>query len=109
MEQAPYDHKSNNPVAGIFVGGCLHWLAKSVDDSSWLISAFNIANKNFSQVPVANETSNGGFELGLLKGYLCMIKKVNGVMSALQGKVNQTTGYPRCLIQCFPVVYCDDV
>lgn len=80
---SPYDHKCNNPVAGKLVGGCLHWLAKNVDDSSWLISAFNIANKKFSQVPIPDRDSNEVFELGAIRGCLCIFNNVNGLMTEL--------------------------
>lgn len=41
---SPFHHKHKNHVAGVFVGGCLHWLGTNVDDSSFFIWAFDIAN-----------------------------------------------------------------
>ncbi|KAK1401610.1 F-box domain-containing protein [Heracleum sosnowskyi] len=77
---SPYHHKSNNPVPGVFVGGCLHWVAINVDGSSLFIWAFNIANKTFSQLAVANGDIDGGFKLGVLMGCLCMMGAVNCLM-----------------------------
>ncbi|KAK1370725.1 F-box domain-containing protein [Heracleum sosnowskyi] len=77
---SPYDHvnvQTRAPgAAGIFLEGSLHWLAKKFDDrNSCLISAFNIAKKEFSQVP----PPKGVFDyitrcprLGVLKGCLCL-------------------------------------
>ncbi|XP_074343917.1 F-box/kelch-repeat protein At3g06240-like [Apium graveolens] len=80
----PYDHV-NVPLvtygaAGIFVEGCLHWLAKKYNDNnSCLIASFNLAKKEFSEVP----PPKGVFDymrrrprLGVLKGCLCLITGV---------------------------------
>lgn len=77
---SPYDHvnvRIRAPgAAGILVEGSLHWLAKNYNDrNSCLISAFNIAKKEFSEVP----PPKGVFDyitrcprLGVLKGCLCL-------------------------------------
>lgn len=65
---APYNYKQSDGGAGMFVGGCLHWLVKNVG-SPWFISAFTIASKEFSQVAVPDRASR----LGVLKGCLCLI------------------------------------
>lgn len=79
---SPYDRVSVNvPIrtpgaAGILVEGSLHWLAKNYNDrNSCHISALNIANKEFFEVP----PPKGVFDyitscprLGVLKGCLCL-------------------------------------
>lgn len=82
---SPYDHRVRNPAtgipfAGIFVRGSLHWLAKNYDDQdSWHISAFNIANEEFSEVspPIGvKNLSVRHLRLGVLKGCLYLMAVV---------------------------------
>ncbi|KAK1381661.1 F-box domain-containing protein [Heracleum sosnowskyi] len=78
---SPYDYTCCAPGGvGIFVGGCLHWLAKNVNDSSWLISAFSLATKEFSQVPLPYVLGSSRLRpssLGVTKGCLCLINWVH--------------------------------
>lgn len=77
---SPFNHKLAMPSSGYFVEGSLHWLAKYVNDFDsriLIISAFNVANKEFSQVPVPHGVLDITFSnfssLGVLKGCLCVI------------------------------------
>ncbi|KAK1354931.1 hypothetical protein POM88_048187 [Heracleum sosnowskyi] len=72
---SPYNHDVHwMPAAGIFVNGCLHWLTKKFNDSSWLIAAYNIASEEFSEVALPNEVFHvlEFVRLGILKGCLCL-------------------------------------
>lgn len=81
---SPYDHRfCGDGTVGMFVEGCLHWLVKNVDDSSWLISAFAISTKKFSQVPFPGDLGPSLLRrqrLGVLKGCLCLINTSQSTM-----------------------------
>ncbi|KAL1833491.1 hypothetical protein ACET3Z_003142 [Daucus carota] len=69
-------------VAGIFLEGSLHWLS----EKSMIIWAYNIAEKEFSGVPlpIGVFDSNSVFpRLGVLKGCLCLFSNVINSVSEL--------------------------
>ncbi|KAK1370729.1 hypothetical protein POM88_036821 [Heracleum sosnowskyi] len=80
----PYDHILPVFSGGFFLNGSLHWL----QHSSGLVTAFNIASKEFSKVPKPSGVSDLVFEdfptLGALKGCLCLMPRARGVTSTTQ-------------------------
>lgn len=73
---SPFNFAVNVNAAGIFVGGFIYWLTRSYNDFTWLIAAFDVANKKFSRLslPDSNFQIHWGFQrLGLHEGCLCII------------------------------------
>lgn len=79
---SPYDHRNQRYVAGIFLKGSIHWLI----EGSKIIAAFNIANREFSAVPLPDGVFDINSEyprLGVLRGCLCLFSNVINNISEL--------------------------
>ncbi|PIN18016.1 hypothetical protein CDL12_09314 [Handroanthus impetiginosus] len=73
------DHGVPELSSGVFVSGALHWLASGGETGSFVIIAFNFANKLFDEIPAPDDMDRGRFlssNLGVLGGRLCMIDTV---------------------------------
>ncbi|XP_034200141.1 F-box/kelch-repeat protein At3g06240-like [Prunus dulcis] len=74
-----------NPRHGIYLNGVLHWIGRSCRDRSRrLICVFDVESERFQELPLPLSSQNlrrTYFKLGILKGWLSVIHKVNDVIS----------------------------
>lgn len=74
-ESSPYDHAVGHITSGVFVDGCIHWLASTTSDYKSVIAAFDIVEEKFHQVPPPSSVDDKKFvfnRLVALGGCLCM-------------------------------------
>ncbi|KAL2937381.1 hypothetical protein RDABS01_020830 [Bienertia sinuspersici] len=72
---SPYDHAVGHVTSGVFVDGCIHWLACTTSDYSSVIVAFDLTEEKFRQVPPPSLVEGSNFvfsRLLTLGGCLCM-------------------------------------
>ncbi|KDP40077.1 hypothetical protein JCGZ_02075 [Jatropha curcas] len=61
--------------AGVFLHGALHWVARNreSEDDKYVVSAFNLENELFQDMPVPDVDDCFEFVLGTLKECLCLL------------------------------------
>lgn len=78
VESSPYDHAVGHVTSGVFVNGCIHWLASRTTDYKSAIVAFDLLEEKFREVPPPSSVDSDKFVfnyLALLGGCLCMFNE----------------------------------
>ncbi|KAK9741601.1 hypothetical protein RND81_03G116500 [Saponaria officinalis] len=62
-ESSPYDHAVGHVTTGVFVDGCIHWLASRTSGYSSVIVSFDLTEEKFYEVPAPSSFGGDHFVL----------------------------------------------